>query len=425
MNIATQSKPQIDEKGFKKIISTSVLGLAVIFIGIILFLLMNNESALNSNTYTYFFLIFIPLIIAGWAIMQQDSKMYEMFNPMIMSIIVGVVVFCYLITYLYSQLNSTYNPIINYILNVIIFIGILIALAIIYNLFLNNIMRIPGKLGLFIQLLFHIPCLISDFISYLLYQYKLTPNVVFVLFIIEILIVLLYIYIPKLLNAFFTPSIMVLQNTPIFLDTGVTTLITADKLTPIDSTQVLSNLLNPPTEPANYCISMWIYINPQNKSNMSYTNEMEIFNYGYTDKTGIHSKPRITYKYDPTTSIDTFYLYFTESTDKITNKNKNPMDYQYSISVVGQKWNQFVFNYNNNKVDVFINGHLERTFELTKNLPIYSVNDDKITIGSVKGLDGAICNVTYSKLPLTQMQITNTYNLFMNKNPPINSNTNK
>ena len=63
MNIATQSKPQIDEKGFKKIISTSVLGLAVIFIGIILFLLMNNESALNSNTYTYFFLIFIPFLV--------------------------------------------------------------------------------------------------------------------------------------------------------------------------------------------------------------------------------------------------------------------------------------------------------------------------------------------------------------------------
>ena len=390
----------------------AIIGFTIIFSSVMLFTLINNETALSTNTYTYFFTILIPIIIAIWYINQYSISII---NPIWVFVGICTIGFCYLVFYLYSQMNSSYYPVINYILNVIIFLGVLIALAILYNIVFNNATKIHGKMGLFIGLIFHIPCLISDFISYLLQQYKLTPNVVFVLFILELILVLLYIYLPKLLNTFFIPSGMVLQNEPIFLDTGITTLITSDKLNPVDKTAILNNALKPNPINQHYCISMWIYMNPQNKSNMSYTNEKEIFNYGYTDSI-IHSKPRITYKYDPTTSVDTYYLYFTSNGQSLP-----PDQYRYSISVVGQKWNQFVFNYDNNIVDVFINGNLERTFHLENNLPQYSISNDKITVGDINGLDGAICNVTYSKIPLSKIQIANTYNLFMNKNPPINT----
>jgi hypothetical protein len=42
-----------------------------------------------------------------------------------------------------------------------------------------------------------------------------------------------------------------------------------------------------------------------------------------------------------------------------------------------------------------------------------------VTIGEDNGLDGAICNVKYYKNPLTKYEITNSYNLLMYKNPPI------
>jgi hypothetical protein len=44
-----------------------------------------------------------------------------------------------------------------------------------------------------------------------------------------------------------------------------------------------------------------------------------------------------------------------------------------------------------------------------------------MTVGEDGGLDGAVCNVTYYKNEQTKFQITNMYNLLMNKNPPINN----
>ena len=78
-----------------------------------------------------------------------------------------------------------------------------------------------------------------------------------------------------------------------------------------------------------------------------------------------------------------------------------------------------MFNYSNNIVDLFINGALERSFNLTTSLPKYDITDT-ITIGAPNGLYAAICNIAYSNNPLTSYQIANSYNLLMNNNPPIN-----
>ena len=74
-----------------------------------------------------------------------------------------------------------------------------------------------------------------------------------------------------------------------------------------------------------------------------------------------------------------------------------------------KKWNQIVLNYNRNNVELYINGKIERTFSMTKNMPEY--NDlDTITIGQENGLDGGICNVVYYKHPLSADQIALSYN---------------
>jgi hypothetical protein len=69
-------------------------------------------------------------------------------------------------------------------------------------------------------------------------------------------------------------------------------------------------------------------------------------------------------------------------------------------------------------VDLFVNGKLEKTLEFSNNLPIYS-SSDEIIVGNENGLDGAICNVQYFNVPLTNTDIANLYNLNMLKNPPV------
>jgi hypothetical protein len=380
-----------------------ILGLTVIFIAVMLFTLFDNPSALNTKTYMYAFTLILPLVFTGWILM--DSTM----DFRAIGIIGGLFSILILIFYAYSNMSATYYPIINYMLNIIIFLGIMFALAIIYNMTMNNLNRIGGITGFIIEFIFYIPCLFSDFISYLLQQYNLTPNIVLVLFIIEIILILLYIYIPKILKKLIVLPKLTLLNTPVFLDSS-RQIATSKQLYPQlynKSTDLLES--DQSAYSKNYCLSMWIYINPQNMSNQSYVNETEIFNYSYTDTKGtIWPKPRITYRYDPTSSLDQYYLYFTPNVkDRMT------------LTVVGQKWNQFVFNYNNNIVDIFINGNLERTFQLSNHtLPQYD-SSDTISIGSENGLDGAICNIVYRSTPLTKYEIANSYNLLMNKNPPI------
>jgi hypothetical protein len=112
---------------------------------------------------------------------------------------------------------------------------------------------------------------------------------------------------------------------------------------------------------------------------------------------------------------------------------------KHNIEIPFQKWNQFVFNYREGGVDLFLNGKLIKSYSYSKNeLPIYS-EKDKIEVGdelkikkqkmigeqlidiphTIDGLYGAICNVVYYKRPLLKSEIVRNYNLLFYKNPPI------
>jgi hypothetical protein len=134
--------------------------------------------------------------------------------------------------------------------------------------------------------------------------------------------------------------------------------------------------------------------------------EANIFSYGA-------GKPRINYTNDinDAKQRDKYNFYFTDST-------RTP---NYQITLPSQKWNNIVFNYSSDKVDLFINGNLETTFyfDETNKRPHYS-DMDNVTVGqNNKGLYGAICNVVYYKTNLLNNQIVNDYNVLMLKNPPV------
>ena len=87
-----------------------------------------------------------------------------------------------------------------------------------------------------------------------------------------------------------------------------------------------------------------------------------------------------------------------------------------------QKWNNLVFNYTENGVDLFLNGDLVNSinFGTENNFPSYNPND-KFRVGDHKDLKGAICNVSYFSNVLTTREISTYYNLLFFKNPPVNN----
>ena len=64
----------------------------------------------------------------------------------------------------------------------------------IYTIFFNSLTKMEGMSGFIVNLIFYIPCLLNDLIIYLFNQYKITPNIVFILIIIEIMLILMVIY---------------------------------------------------------------------------------------------------------------------------------------------------------------------------------------------------------------------------------------
>jgi hypothetical protein len=173
-------------------------------------------------------------------------------------------------------------------------------------------------------------------------------------------------------------------------------------LNPIDDNSVYTQ---PNPYRRNYTFSMWIYLNPQSNSNIAYINGAKIFDFG-------NGKPSISYKnQSDNTRLANKDIYMVSFT------NKGGRDAPSEISLPNQKWNNFVFNYFDSKVDLYINGSLERSFEFSNNMPEY-LPTDVITVGSNNGLQGAICNVNYYKTPLSSEKITTVYNLLSMKNPP-------
>jgi hypothetical protein len=324
-----------------------------------------------------------------------------------MSFIIGfVLLLCIpLIQYFASFVSLKTIKMVGNVLKVIFALIIIVGLAIGYKIFMEHIKTWTGWKGFLANFIFYIPCMFSDGLEYLLYQYNITPNIVFVLLLLEIVLILGYIYIPKLVSKNIKKSSIQLQNTPVYLD----------KETLVGNSEMfLFSPLGPPPldqkEDAmkyrtNYCISMWVFVNIQASSSAPYANETNIFDYG--------SHPRITYKNSTENKRqkqqDVYTFYFSN-----TNNNAN-----YEVSIPNQKWNFIALNYFDSKVDLYINGHLERTFTFSDNIPQYS-SADLVKLGSENGLHGAICNVTYNVKPLTSEQIAMLYNIHHMKNPPVN-----
>lgn len=392
--------PNIDIADFIKTCYKSAgMFLLIIFLAGILYYVQKDPLALTKNAYKYIFPIFIPLLLLFGYYMQQNTG----------TSIVGLIVACIIAVvavYIQTTMNKTAMTGVNMFLKYLLLpIICMIALAIAYKPLSEYTYGLTSWTKFIMELIFYIPCLILDFFEYLKEQYKITPNVVYILFIIEILLILLYIYIPKLLKLKLKSKGKTLLNEPVFLN--------KEKIignSSITSLYNPNNIMNKNTYKTNYAISLWVHLNTQSTSNAAYAKETTIFEYGSIDPTGkINVKPRIAYKADD--SGDKYIFYFTKF-------DENDSNTKFELSLPTQKWNHIVLNYYDTRADLFVNGKLERTYTFNGNMPVYS-SSDVFKVGSEQGLDGAVCSVDYFAYPLKERDIVNMYNMLVIKSPPV------
>jgi len=359
-----------------------------------------DPLSLTSDYNNYLFPLVIGLIVLIPTVFLGKESLN---NSYYVGMIIGTIVALFgTVFYFYSNINDSAFSIANYILSGVVSLGILIGLAIVFYFYSSYLKTQEGWGGFLVHFLFYVPCLILDFYNYIRRELELTTNVVYYLFITEVVLIFLYNYIPKIVS-----KLSLKQGTPLlegtaFLDIEKPLISSYD----LKLTAEKDDINSPVVYRKNYSLSMWIMVNTHSENKVSYANETPIFNYG----NGI---PKITYvKKEPHNNKEILKVYFTNS-----EENNN----SYTIEIDTQKWNQFIFNYTANSVDLFLNGALEKTFRFDHNNPPIHTANDMVVIGSNDGLDGAISNIRYYVGNLSRSQVTNSYNLLMKKNPPVNN----
>ena len=401
------------------IVIYAFLFIFVIVSGILLTQASNNENMDYFGEDTRYF-INIGLIVLHQIILIYLVTTGKSTNAYYFGIFVFIILMILLFGYIYgtiSYLDTFYQSYINLFFFLFLLLIIFVGLAMFYNIFADRIRRIDGILGWFTNLIFFIPCLISDLFEYIKNQFKITSPVVYVLLAFQILLILVYIYIPRLLRSKLIDHGITLQNKPTFLNEAVDeNLLNDDNLPRINRDNIVyknnDTRFNTYKQSQTYTISMWIYLNQHHNSSVP----KRVFEYG-SESTGY--KPKVEYLgVDNSQSQDTYYR-STSDTYKITITGENNVDQIVYINMLNQKWNQLTFVYDNNSVDIFVNAKLTKSLKFDIEHHNFG-NTDKIVIGD-KGLNGSICNIMYYDQILTPYEITLYYNLLINKNPPVNN----
>jgi hypothetical protein len=143
---------------------------------------------------------------------------------------------------------------------------------------------------------------------------------------------------------------------------------------------------------------MWIQLNPQNVGGGGGGggSEIDIFNYG-------NSHPKIVYSMETTNrsftpNKDTYRIYY--SSQQFTE-----------IHVPNQRWNHFYIQYKEGSMEVYVNGTLARNVKNTdtSKLPEFALTDQVVLGNSRNVVNGAVCNITYYPIQLSNTEIYNIY----------------
>lgn len=418
----------IFNKYVNKIVASIVIIIIVSYIYIQIALASTDDKSFTRNFNYNIFAIIVPIIgILCFIMLSSTGKEFGMF--VIVATIFAISVFG--VTFYFFQ--TTFSTFIfnQYLLYFVIALSIIVGFAIVATLLSGTLRKQVGWTGFIANLVFYIPCLIRDGIKGAVNEYKTFSTTLFVLFFVELLLLLMYFFLIPVINKNSVPENISLLGDPVMLNT-----VTPLSVAPIYTVDMS---LNKPWN--NFALSMWIYVNPAPNTKIDYTRQTPIFTYS------------------PSTTDNYFTLNYLNDTQRqtlfnldIANTNmstifsdQNPIP----IDMPLQKWNNVIFNVittaipvstsntkspgtttspvplptTTTKIDVFINGQLVQSCPL-KSTPKFSPSDlIKVGNGNIDenmhGLYGAVCNVVYYRTPLSHLSLIYNYNKLVINNPPV------
>lgn len=352
--------------------------------------LSTDTNELYSKKYLYALSIVIPVIIGfGYLMYISDIKL----DPKeIGKLIAAVVVFVGAI-YLFNEFKVSDSILtsLSFMSNIIILSIVIFAAIVFAKVFKDIAYSIDGPTGIIIRLLFFIPCAISDFFDYLMGQMSKSPFVVYALLLIEALLIILYFYLPKIIQMYSQKGGYKLLDKPELLKyekriISYSELMKAENIV----TNSIAKIKN------EYAFSMWFYVVKMPKNQSPYNTDATIFEF-------VNQHPKILY-----------------------NGNENLCKIQFSptladkvsFKITTQKWVHCVVNYSVNSVDVFINGELVKTASRTNN-DVTEISDYIVT-GQESGLQGGICNIMHYNQSLLKMEVDALYENNKESDPPTN-----
>ena len=366
-----------------------------------------KESGNIWNVYTISILVLFPMaalsaiLYTNQVFIPAFSNFFVFMLGLLFMTILAIIVYNTVLAYI-SKIKSIY-----YIFLVVaaVLLGFAVLFGILSYFFTSQAMRA------FLQVFFSIPALIFNTMEEFFHQFPSAPPTFIILFIIEVILIILVVLIPLLIaqNPPFYSSLQfngvhLLQKDPVDLGKKQEQVIA--------NSHMLSIVDDPTTEKNPYqkqfSLSMWVYMNPSEAAQNS--NEITLLYYGTKTKDKQdpkkwqikNPKPKVTYQYDPHMRRDMYNIYLQEET---------PTTPTYRFHIPNQKWNQFVFVYQADHIDLFINGHLEKTFPQSMGITKTYLPSDQIAIGDLNTTSyGAVANIIYYDYPMTVNQITDAWN---------------
>jgi hypothetical protein len=357
----------------------------------------SNNQSVSGNVSTA---VIAMIIGIGYFMFTQLRDRFNN-NRTLLGITFGLFLLLAVVIYTFVKVDIKTFTFFAYLTGALATLILVVGLALFFYVFSNYLKSFTGWGGFFVYFLFYIPCLLLSFVQYIIADFKLTSSPVLILFVVELLLLLLYIYIPKLINDISIKDGIPILEGSVFLNLPNTFSLGGRNIMPDMDIQLAGNINKTPFQ--NYAISMWTYLNAHSTNKIAYNKESLIFDYG-------NGKPKVTYfPGDNPDGAPVYRIYF-------TTQDKGASHYELKLPM--QRWNNLVFNYSSTHADLFVNGHLERTFSFANGkIPTFKPAD-VITTGSVDGLHGAISNIRYYTKPLSKHRIANMYSIFMKKTPP-------
>lgn len=386
------------------------------------YLLIENayQFTLITIIITILLLISMYLYFKPYEALSTISLMMN--NPLSILLLIFILSLLYFIMYFYYNyylVNSSFYFGINSLLDLfLIIIIIVLGLTLIYVKYRDSMNLKTGHNGILIQILFFIPCLITDFMEWLRGESKITPSSVFILLIIEILLIIVFFNISTIMKWLSNHDpINHIMPDPVFL-IQETKVMSAENFNGLIQEDGSGNK----TVKQNYSLGFWVYLNDNTGSNQS---QLPVLCYGggnLLDPSLVNNEnPYGTYNVHPA------IVFLPKKQEKnvfggdLDNVNIGHLGIYFSnvekpeiINVPLQRWNYVVLNWSSSIVDVFLNGEMVYTknfIGVENPLPIYN-QSDYITIGG-NNLQGSIKDIMYCDYPLSNTAIVAIYNMNM------------